>query len=199
MPYQPAVLGNARLNNFRLNYLTAEQAADRPLHIRIILGGIDITKPDAPTRVIFKSMTIRDVLFEAPNTCALTLYGAAPTVGQPIEVWINSNAPVLLFGGELQTVERTYKGRPTTVCHPVTAIDDTARANRRRPLRSVCQRLGDGDRADADRQVCAGVLVGRRRGRAPGRVDHVRRLGSRDEGVSDGAREADRRVLVFRE
>jgi len=135
MPYQPAVLGTARLNNFRLDYLTADQAADRPTHIRIILGGIDITKPGAPVRAIYKSITIRDALFDTPNTCALTLYGtAAPNVGQPLEVWINSDAPVLLFGGELQTVDRTYKGRPATVLHPVTAIDDTARANRRRPL-----------------------------------------------------------------
>jgi len=136
MPYQPAVLGpNTRLNNFRLNYLTADQAHDRLTHIKIILGGIDLTAPGAGMRVIYKSLTIRDLLFDAPNTCAFTIYGAAPTVGQPIDVWINSNTPQLLFNGELQTVERTYKGRPTTVLHPVTAIDDTARANRRRPLR----------------------------------------------------------------
>jgi len=135
MPYQPAVLGSARLNNFRLDYLTPAQAAERPNHIRIILGGIDITRPDSPMRVIYKSLTIRDALFEAPNTCALTIYGAAPNVGQPIEVWINSDTPVLLFSGELQTCDRTYKGRPGTVIYPVTAIDDAARANRRRPLR----------------------------------------------------------------
>jgi hypothetical protein len=135
MPMMPAVLGpNTRLNNFRLNYLTADQAAVRPGHIRIILGGIDITQPGAPMRVIYKSATIHDLVFDAPNTCALTIYGAAPNVGQPLEVWVNSNYPLLLFNGELQTVERTYKGQPTTVIHPVTAIDDTARANRRRPL-----------------------------------------------------------------
>src|SRR6187431_1736594 len=128
MATTPAVLGpNTRLNNFRLNYLTAAQAADRPTHIRILLDGIDITKPDAPVRPIYKSLTIRDALFDTPNTCAMTLYGAAaPHVGQPLEVWINSNDPTLLFGGELQTVDKTYKGRPTTVLHPVTAIDDTA-------------------------------------------------------------------------
>jgi len=130
MPYQPAVLGTARLNNFRLNYLTAQQAAERLAKIWILIGGVDAT-----ARVIYKSLTIRDLLFDAPNTCALTMYGTTPNVGQPIEVWINRNAPQLLFNGELQTVERTYKGRPTTVLHPVTAIDDTARANRRRPLR----------------------------------------------------------------
>jgi len=136
MPYQPAVLGTARLNNFRLNYLSPALAHDRLTHIRVIIGGIDVTRPDSPMRVIYKSMTIQDVVFDVPNTCRLTLYGpAVPNVGQPIEVWVNSNDPVLLFGGELQTVDKTYKGRPTTVLHPVTAIDDTARANRLRPLR----------------------------------------------------------------
>jgi len=135
MPLQPAVLGTARLNNFRLNYLTPALAHDRLTHIRIILGGIDVTQPGAPMRVIYKSLSIRDALFDAPNTCALTLIGAAPNVGAPIEVWVNSNAPQLLFNGELQTVDRTYKGQPSTVLHPVTAIDDTARANRLRPLR----------------------------------------------------------------
>jgi hypothetical protein len=144
MATTPAVLGpNTRLNNFRLNYLTADQAAERPTHIRIILGGIDITKPDAPMRVIYKSMTIRDALFDAPNTCDFTVYGSAPNVGQPLEVWVNSNAPVLLFSGEIQTVARTYKGRPTTVLHPVTAIDDTARANRKRPLRRYVHESAD--------------------------------------------------------
>jgi hypothetical protein len=135
MPLQPAILGpNLRLNNFRLNYLTAAQAAERPTHLRIVIGGIDVTTPTAPMRVIYKSLQIRDALFDAPNTCSLTTYGGAPLVGQPIEVWVNSNAAVLLFSGEIQTVETTYKGQPTTILHPVTAIDDTARANRRRPL-----------------------------------------------------------------
>jgi len=135
MPLMPAVLGpNTRLNNFRLNYLTADQAAERPAHVWVVLGGIDITRPGSATRVIYKSMSISDRVYDEPNTCALVLYGAAPTVGTPIEVWLNSNVPQLLFNGELQTVERTYKGQPSTVLHPVTAIDDTARANRRRPL-----------------------------------------------------------------
>ena len=134
MPYQPAVLGSARLNNFRLDYLTAEQAADRPTHVRILLDGLDLTAPGAPIRVLFKSLSIKDLVFDAPNTCTLTLYGAAPRVGQRLEIWISVDPAVLLFAGELQTVNRTYAGRPTTVLHPCTAIDDTARANRKRPL-----------------------------------------------------------------
>ena len=176
MPTQPAVLGSARLNNFRLNYLTAAQAAERPAKVWIIIGGIDVTQPTAPTRVIYKSVSIRDVLFDAPNTCSLTLYGAAPSIGAPIEVWVDSERPTLLFSGELQTVDRTYKGRPETVLHPITAIDDTARANRRRPLHALRERLGDDDRPDADQHLRAGLLDGRRRGESPARLDHLRRL-----------------------
>jgi len=134
MPYQPAVLGTARLNNFRLNYLTPALAAERPARIWFILGGVDISAPTSPTRVIYKSVSIRDVVFDTPNTCQITFYGAAPTLGARLEVWVDANDPTLLFGGELQTVDRTYKGRPSTVLHPCTAIDDTARANRKRPL-----------------------------------------------------------------
>jgi hypothetical protein len=134
MPTQPAVLGTARLNNFRLNYLTRDQAALRPARIWFILGGVDISAPTSPTRVIYKSATIRDVVFDTPNTCQLTFYGAAPGLGQRLEVWVDANDPTLLFGGELQTVDRTYAGRPSTVLHPCTAIDDTAQANRKRPL-----------------------------------------------------------------
>ena len=134
MAMQPAVLGAARLNNFRLNYLTADQAAQRPARVWIILGGVDISAPTSPIRVLYKSITIRDVVFDTPNTCQVAFYGAAPVLGHRLEVWVNANDPVLLFGGELQTVDRTYKGRPETVLHPCTAIDDTARANRKRPL-----------------------------------------------------------------
>jgi len=134
MPTQPAVLGTARLNNFRLNYLPADQAATRPARIWFILGGVDISAPTSPTRVIYKSVSIRDVVFDTPNTCQITFYGAAPVLGSRLEIWVDANDPTLLFGGELQTVDRTYKGRPTTVLHPCTAIDDTARANRKRPL-----------------------------------------------------------------
>ena len=135
MPLQPAVLGTARLNNFRLDYLTPALEAERPAHVRIIIGGVDVTRPTAPTRVIYKSVQIREALFDAPNTCAMTLYGVPPSgVGAPVEVWVDSNNPELLFSGEIQTEGRTYKGRPSTVLHPITAIDDTARANRKRPL-----------------------------------------------------------------
>ena len=89
-------------------------------------------------RVIYKSMTIRDLVFDAPNTCTLTFYGAAPTLGQPARgLGRTATTPTLLFGGELQTVDRTYKGRPATVLHPCTAIDDTAAGEPQAPARPV--------------------------------------------------------------
>lgn len=129
MPTQPAVLHTARLNNFRLNYLTREQAFIRPAYVWVILGGVRVSD-----HVLYKSVRIRDLVFDAPNTCSLTFYGLTPAVGQPLDVWVDSNKPTQLFSGELQTVGKTYAGKPTTVKHPCTAIDDTARANRRRPL-----------------------------------------------------------------
>jgi hypothetical protein len=129
MPYQPAILGTARLNNFRLAYLTADQAFKRPAYIRVILGGVEMTR-----HVMVNSVRIRDVIFDTPNTCNLQFYGATPIVGQRLEIWVDSNAPVLLFSGELQTVDKTYAKNRFAVTHPCTAIDDTAAANRRRPL-----------------------------------------------------------------
>ena len=197
MPYQPAVLGTARLNNFRLNYLTPAQAAERPAKIRIILGGVDVAGPGSATRVIYKSITIRDLVFDTPNTCNLTFYGAAPGLGQRLEVWVDSNDPTLLFGGELQTVDRTYKGQPGTVLHPCTAIDDTAAANRRRPLglwtntsaTTIAQWLIS---TYAPGFSSAGVELG-----LPRDYDQFRRLRRRHERLPDGRREDHRRLLVL--
>ena len=118
-------------------------------------------------RVIYKSVTIRDVLFDAPNTCSLTLYGAAPAIGAPIEVWVDANDPTLLFSGEIQTVDRTYKGRPDD---GAASDHGDRRYGPREPPPSadaLRERLGDGDRPDVDRDLCARLLVGRRRANFP--------------------------------
>ena len=196
MPTQPAVLGSARLNNFRLNYLTAAQAAERPAKVWIKIGGIEVTQPTAPTRVIYKSVQIRDVLFDAPNTCSLTLYGAAPSIGAPIEVWVDANNPTLLFSGELQTVDRTYNGRPETVLHPVTAIDDTARANRRRPLLRFVNVSATTIAQTLIATYAPGFSSAGVEGMLPAVSITFDGIGSRDEGVLDGPREVDRRLLV---
>ena len=96
MATQPAVLGTMRLNNARLNYLTPAQAATRPAAIWITLGGVPVGGPETPTRVIYKSMSIRDLVFDTPNTCNLTFYGVAPVLGSRLEIWANRNEPALL-------------------------------------------------------------------------------------------------------
>ena len=129
MAYQPALLGTARLNNFRLNYLSAALRRERDAYVRILVDGVDMRG-----RVLYQSVTITDRLNDDPNDCALTFYGAAPHVGQSLRILLDSNAPRILFTGELQTVDTSYRGRPETVVYPAHAVDDMARANRRRPL-----------------------------------------------------------------
>jgi hypothetical protein len=127
MPYQPAVLGTARLNNFRLNYLSADLARVRSTKVRILLAG-------QPVRVRIAGFQIIDAINDTPNTCSLTIDGPAPTAGQTLRITINSNAPRLLFNGVIQQDDLTYEGRPTQLAYPSRAVDDTITLVRRRPF-----------------------------------------------------------------
>jgi hypothetical protein len=130
MPLQPAVLGSARLNNFRLDYLSADLARVRATRVAIVLGGVPITGA-----VKVGSLRISDILNDAPNTCRFTFYGPTPPVpNQTLVITLNSTDPVTLFAGTLQTVATSYVGRPSTPAWDCSAIDDTALANRRRPF-----------------------------------------------------------------
>jgi len=129
MPTQPAVLGSARLNNFRLGYEPAALAAVRATRVSILIAGVQ-----ARRRVRMAGLTIRDLLNDAPNTCSLVVDGTAPSGGQDLRITINSDTPRLLFTGTLQSVDVTYEGKPSQVAWRCTAIDDTARLNRLRPF-----------------------------------------------------------------
>jgi hypothetical protein len=130
MATQPAILGSARLNNVRLDYVPAALAPIRATRVGIWLGGVWINP-----RVRIGSLRIQDILNDAPNTCALTVEGAPrPAVTERLTVTLNSDDPVILFTGTLQTVAISYEGRPTQIAYPCAAIDDTALANRRRPF-----------------------------------------------------------------
>jgi hypothetical protein len=129
MPLQPAVLGTARLANFRIGYLSAVLVAERATQVSILLAGVEVR-----TRVRLEGFTIHHALGDSPSTCSLTMDGTAPVAEQRLRVTINRQTPRLLFAGALQTVDETYEGRPAQVAYPCTAIDDTARANRRRPF-----------------------------------------------------------------
>jgi len=125
----PAILGTARLGNFRLGYESAALAAIRRTFVRILLNGVEVR-----TRVRLGGFTIHDALNEEPNTCSFTIDGAAPTVGQPLEVTINSDTPHLLFTGTLQTIDLSYEGQPANWAWACSAIDDLARLNRKIPF-----------------------------------------------------------------
>lgn len=123
----PAILGKARLGNFKLGYESAALAAIRATRVHILLAGINV-------RVRVAGLTIRDILNDTPNTAALTISSPVPTTGQALRITINSDTPRLLFNGTIQTVDLSYEGKATNLVYPCTAIDDTSRANNRRPF-----------------------------------------------------------------
>ena len=131
MALQPSALNAFRLNASRLNYLTGDMVAARPTRVRIVLNGVE-----SRTRVRVGSLSITDALNDTPNTCTFTIQGSpAPTVAVSVQIWLNSNAPILIFGGAIQTVEQSYEGAyPPLVVYRCTGIDDGARANRRLPF-----------------------------------------------------------------
>lgn len=130
MPLQPAVLGTARLNNFRLNYLGAVLAAAREVYVTILIDG-------ALACIRVGSVTIHDVINDSPNTMDLVLGpDPIPTNGATVRAYINSDDPRLLFSGTLQVLDLTYQGREKASVYPCQAQDDTPKANRRIPLAS---------------------------------------------------------------
>lgn len=129
MPTKPAVLQTARLNNFRLGYLPAALIPIRATRVHILIAGVE-----SRARVRRGSVTIRDILNDAPNTASLTVQGTAPTAGEDLRITINSDTPRLLFHGTLETVDKSYEGKPTQTVWRCTAIDDIERLNRLRPF-----------------------------------------------------------------
>jgi hypothetical protein len=93
----------------------------------ITIGGVPVH-----TRVRMAGLTIHDVLNDAPNTCTLVMEGDGPAVGQPLRITINEGR--VLFAGQVQSVDQAFESLPEHVAWAVTAIDDTARANYRRPF-----------------------------------------------------------------
>jgi hypothetical protein len=96
--------------------------------VGISIGGADVT-----ARVRKQGVTIHDILNDAPNTASLVVEGAAPAVGQSLRITLNAGAH-LLFAGQVQTVDQSFGVDPAVVAWAVTAIDDTAQANARRPF-----------------------------------------------------------------
>ena len=130
MPLQPAVLGTARLNNFRLDYQSAALEQIRDWRIGFWLDGEPVRH-----RVRVGSVEIHDVLNDAPNTASWRMAGTPPPdPGMQVRITINANAPRLLFNGTLETTVLQFEGKPTQIVYGCTAIDDTTRADHRRPF-----------------------------------------------------------------
>lgn len=127
----PAILGGARLGNFKLGYETTALARLRSTRVTILIAGVL-----ANSRVWNAGLSIRDVINDAPNTAIFDVKTTAPTAGQDVRILVNSDSPRLLFNGTLQANDLTYLGKPlaTQLVWPCSAIDDIARLNQRRPF-----------------------------------------------------------------
>ncbi|MEO8680391.1 MAG: hypothetical protein ABI665_15170 [Vicinamibacterales bacterium] len=100
----------------------------RATTVAITMGGVDVA-----ARVRMAGLSIRDVVNDAPNTCAITLDGASvPQSEQRLRITLNDGA-VVLFDGAVETATESYEGRPGQRVFPCAAQDDTPRANRRLP------------------------------------------------------------------
>jgi hypothetical protein len=94
--------------------------------VGITIGGVDIRD-----RVRVGSLTIHDILNDTPNTATFAIEREAPAVGQRVAITLGGR---LLFAGAVQTVDQAYESKPIHRVWQVTAIDDTAAANARRPF-----------------------------------------------------------------
>ncbi len=119
-----ALLGTARLNNFRLNYLTAAVALERKTRVSILLAGEDVRG-----RVRYGSVSVRDVINDAPNTASLSMeaavhpaYRDAVLVDAPVAYWRlgDTTATALDQTGRLHT--GTVLGG-VTINHPGATAD----------------------------------------------------------------------------
>ena len=123
---------------YGLTTLGPFEAVTPPVFIRDV--SIRIAGVEVATRVRLGSLTIHDVLNDAPNTCAFLIEGAAPTIDTSIRILhANPAAPAgqLLFNGTIASADRTYEGgRPDRLIYACEAIDDTRVLNRRRPFGS---------------------------------------------------------------
>jgi hypothetical protein len=99
--------------------------------VLFLLDGVLMT-----SRVRFPSgLSIHDVLGAAPNTASALFDTVAPTAGQSITIGLGLlDSANLLFGGEIQSVDRSYEVKPDNLVWPASLIDHTFAINKRRPL-----------------------------------------------------------------
>lgn len=130
----PAVLGSARLGNFRLGYIPATLTAERTYRVVVTID-------DVVVRYRVRTLIIHDDRNDNPNTAQFVV-GAdvwegsplGPNVGQTVRIIVNADDPTLLFTGTIQSLTDTYDLLPDQAAWLIRCQDDTPRANRRIPF-----------------------------------------------------------------
>jgi hypothetical protein len=116
--------GNALLNTFRLNQ---RRLGEMKPEVLVILGG-GWRHQD----IRLDSMQMTDAINDEPNTLSFRMEGAAPVIGEPIDMvvgtWGNENK---VFSGQILSAQAVYEGRPENVAYDVQAIDHTWLLKRR--------------------------------------------------------------------
>lgn len=108
---------------------STEAMLSSPFGLTVTIGGANVTG-----RVRRAGLSIRDVLNDAPNTATFTLEGDRPALGQTVRLTIGAAPPRVLFAGSIQTIDMAYESLPQYAAWALTAIDDTGRANQKRPF-----------------------------------------------------------------
>lgn len=80
------------------------------------------------------SLTVRDLLNDAPNTCSFTVDTVAPAAGQEVLLTIGNGTvfPELLFAGSIVNVDALYELQTTNRAWQVSCQDFTRTINRRK-------------------------------------------------------------------
>jgi hypothetical protein len=75
--------------------------------------------------VLLDTLTITDILDEAPSTCSFRVHDSVPVAGAELSIRRGSSHGALLFGGYALTVQEGYVGVPHHVQADVRAVDYT--------------------------------------------------------------------------
>jgi hypothetical protein len=75
--------------------------------------------------VLLDTLTITDILDEAPSTCSFRVHDLVPVAGAELSIRRGSSHGALLFGGYALTVQEGYVGVPHHVQADVRAVDYT--------------------------------------------------------------------------
>lgn len=85
--------------------------------------------------IFANSLTIDGELHPSQTSGQATVRTTQPSAGQSIKIGLGDTSDAnLIFAGELQSVDRTYLGKPANLAWPVSLVDYSFALNRRRPI-----------------------------------------------------------------